>query len=138
MLGWLHATPEKRKETRYQDYVNRNKHEPPMPEVECGEHLIDYLMEVGPAFHNGMGPVPVPFFEIESWSRMTATTMTPWEAQALRELSQAYVVSMQQAEKPNCPAPWAPKEAFDREAIAAGMKGLLAKISAKRGRNGLR
>ena len=138
MLGWLHATPEKRQETRYRDYVNRNKSEPPMPGVECGEHLIDYLQEVGPAYHGGMGLSPVPFFEIDAWSRMTCTLLTPWEAQALRMLSTEYVGSMNDAKKPNCPPPWTPRVGFDREAVASGMKGMLGKINAKRGRNGSR
>lgn len=138
MLGWLHATPDKRKETRHADYVARNKHEPPMPEVDCAEHLLEYLHEFGPAFHGVMGPTPVPFFEIQAWSMMTCTPLTPWESHSLRVLSEAYIGEMQRARKPNCPPPWTPKAAFDRESIASGMKGLLGKISAKRGRNGSR
>ena len=132
MMGWLSATPDKRNETRYKDYVNRNHGPPPMPEIEFGEHVIGYLQEVGPALNTGQGLVPLTFSEIDAWMRMVGVALTSWEASVLKRLSDEYVAEHHAARKPQHPQPWTPIQGFDKEAIAKGMRGILGKISAKR------
>jgi len=132
MQGWLHAVPEKKKETRFADYVNRNKQNPPMPEVEHAEHLLEYLQEFGPAYYGGGNVAPLPFFEIKAWSDSTCTPISPWECITLRKMSERYVRGHNDGGKLKSAPPWAPTTGFDKEAIATGMRGLLGKINQKR------
>jgi hypothetical protein len=108
-VAWLHAAPEdaagKRQKTRVQVVIDSGV-TPSYPTITACDYLIGYLYEAGPIMSGGMGDSPLSHSEIRAWQDNTGTVLTAWEARLLRRLSREYLHSSQQAEKPNCPAPW--------------------------------
>ena len=106
-----------------------------MPDLEGGQHLLDYLeKEIGFCLPGASGPVAIPFTEIDSWSRLTQTQLSPGEALALRRLSRAWVDMFHEAKSPDCPMPWRPV-VFDREAVSRGVASTLRRIAKRQQRN---
>ncbi len=98
------------------------KYQPEMPPLQCGEHLISYLFEVGPVLSGGMGPAVLSHQEIASWSGLIGIALQPWEVRLLRRLSAAYISEAREAEKPNHPPPWASPELAQAARIAQARK----------------
>lgn len=88
---------------------------PDMPPVECGEYLLNYLFEIGPVLHGGMGGIPLTNAEIDAWQRNMSIRLSPWESRALHHLSRIYLAEHQAASDPKRSAPW--KESEDVKAI---------------------
>jgi len=80
-----------------------------MPPLEWGEYLVAHLFEFGPTVAAGMGSAPVGAGELESWSRLTGISLSPWEARTLLRLSREYLGESHRATEQNCPAPWQPE-----------------------------
>ncbi|MBG6222802.1 MULTISPECIES: hypothetical protein [unclassified Janthinobacterium] len=100
-----------------------------MPPVDCGQHLLGYLYEFGPAMAGGMGAVPVTFAEMAAWQLATGVDLEPWEARLLRRLSADYVAESHKASKTDCPPPWgesAPLRASQGRAAARALELFLA------------
>lgn len=55
-------------------------------------YLLDAANELGWASSNGMGLSPLPWGEIMAYAAATGRTFAPWEARALRAMSEAYVM----------------------------------------------
>lgn len=87
-----------------------------MPTVSAGRYLIEYLWEVGPVYHTGAGPAPLPYAEILAWQDSAGIELHPWEIATLRRLSMDYLAESQQATKPDRKAPY---EVVDSRAIDA-------------------
>lgn len=61
-------------------------------------YILGWFNEVGPCLSSGMGPVPLTFAEIGAWAALRRIALAPWEAQALRLLSEVFCeVSSSQA-----------------------------------------
>lgn len=91
----------------------------PLPPAGLASHLVDYLFEVGPVAHGGMGPVPISHGEIAHWQANTGVALTAWEARGLRRLSQEYLAAMQAGEDPECPPPWVDNSAQERRQLVS-------------------
>ena len=91
-----------------------------MPEAEGAPHLLDYFLEVGPA----RGGEALSYQEIESWSRLTSTPLTPWEAATLQDMSETFVVGLHKFRDKNAAPPWTEK-APDQAKIAQGVERFL-------------
>ena len=60
----------------------------------------------------GMGDAPLSHSEIRAWMENTGEALTAWEVRTLRKLSKDYLAAAQDAEKPDCKAPFSdPEEA---------------------------
>jgi hypothetical protein len=134
--AWLSTAPERPKRPRgRQDFeepppltrlAQRRKDkgddlwEPPMPPLDMADYLVGYLFEVGPATSSGNGAVPLSYSEIQAWEQLARVRLAPWEARFLRRLSCEYVSACREAEKWDCPAPWAPEEVAAEQMNAAG------------------
>lgn len=103
--------PDKKSKSRAEEYAGVKNRSPKMPEIEHGEHILGYLQELGTL----KGGEPLPFFEIESWSRMTGVNLTSWGASMIRRLSQVYCAQASISKKPTCPPPWRPAIAEPEE-----------------------
>lgn len=100
--------------------------DPAMPPVDAGEHLIDYLFEVGPVQGGGMGPVPLSHTELAAWQDNTGICLSSWEARTLRAMSQQYLSESYRAKDAACPPPWAPEMDDDRrKKVASHIRSLL-------------
>ena len=97
-----------------------------LPELEWGAHLVDSLMEFGPVLS---GPVPVPFSEIDSWSRVTRIYLPAEDAVLLRQLSRDYCGELLAARDRNRPKPPMPDEDGDNSAaLAQGFQTILKRF----------
>lgn len=124
-MAWLQTGPEvkgKEGDARIKKYDD-----PPLPTIENGLHLIDYLYEVGPGMSAGMGYGPVSFQELRAWSIGTAKHLCGWEIATLRALSSAYVDQMAKSKKADCPAPWAGYMDAERRAEVSRQIGSIFK-----------
>lgn len=72
-----------------------------LPEVEAGNHLLDYLFRIGPL----PGGEVVSFSEIAAWCDLTGVVLTSWEAETLRTMSAAYGSELHAAKDPKRPPP---------------------------------
>ena len=77
-----------------------------MPEIEYGEWIIEYLLEIGPAQSFGMGLSPISFYDIYSWSKITGTHINHWDAISIKKLSKIYVSQYSISSEKECPAPY--------------------------------
>lgn len=76
-----------------------------MPEVDAF-YLVDYLFDVGPTMHSGMGEVFLSSTEILAWQQLSGIDLQPWEFNAIRKMSSAYLIESQQAENYDRLCPW--------------------------------
>ncbi len=100
--------------------------EPPLPPIDGGDYLIDYLMEVGPTVPAGMGEGAVSFTELETWARTCSLDLSGWEFRTLRRLSLEYAVQIAKSRNQDCPPPW--QEYTDperRKSIAKHIRSVL-------------
>lgn len=99
---------------------------PPLPPVEFGDHLIGWLMEVGPVSSSGMGAVPVSFSELRAWQAVCAHVVSAWEFQTLHSMSVAYVGESVKADSHQAPPPWiAPMDDDKRLRVAQHIRNVL-------------
>ena len=75
------------------------------------------LTHCGPVESNGMGAVAISPQRLESWCRLTAYTLTPWQAETVLDMSGAYA-SVFTDEK--APMPWQGDDA--KFALSMAMK----------------
>lgn len=65
-----------------------------------------------------MGPSPLEWTTIKSWSDLFGIELDPKELYALRRLSSAYVDQSIKAKERSCPPPWVDPYQLDRQKIA--------------------
>jgi hypothetical protein len=115
--AWLNAAPERPKnDTSELPRLSRlekmrkerkdDKYDPDMPPLEGADHLLSYLLEIGPTMAAGGYPGPITHEELRAWIDLTGIELQPWEARFLRRLSHEYLAESHKAEKSDCPAPW--------------------------------
>lgn len=98
----------------------------PLPYLETGRHLIDYLLEAGPVMPAGMGNSSLSWSELESWSRASGRHVSGWELRTLRYLSEVFLQQHGESSNPNCPSPWVEKADPDRrEKVAQHVRSIL-------------
>lgn len=64
-----------------------------LPE-QTAPYLLDYLQRMGVYGHGAMGPVPLSSLEIRAWCDGSGIELQPWEFEALRAASRAYVACL--------------------------------------------
>lgn len=119
---WLHTVPNKHELSRVEELENHGK-EFELPELML-PRLFDHLMKCGAYLDTGMGRVPVTWLEIDAWQRFQGIELTPFEVNAIKRASVAYVVQMQLAQEPNCPPPVSVVK-IDQDALRTQIKSIL-------------
>lgn len=61
-----------------------------LPEVSAA-YLLQYLQDLGVYGFGAMGPIPLSATEINAWATGSGIALLPWEFEALRLASRAYV-----------------------------------------------
>ena len=115
--------------------------DPALPDISGVEYLLEMLMGDGLGWcsFDPMGGVePLPWSEIDSFSRVTGLALEPWEARQLRSMSAAYVEGRHYGQKPMKVSPCyadRPEEdpgvALERQRISEGLKTALSGLAAK-------
>lgn len=78
----------------------------PLPEVDAGRYLLSALIKMGPVRPMPMGGWRAADWpEIYAFARSTGRIAEPWEADALYDMAQAYVVGLSEGENPLSIAP---------------------------------
>lgn len=80
-----------------------------LPDIESehgASYLISLLQEAGLMSSNGMGPVPLSWVDIESWTRCTEYDLPLWVKLTIKHLSEEYVHELLEAKDMNRPAPY--------------------------------
>ena len=98
-MGWVSASPRSKnpKAKRQPRRVRLAKRGLSMDPADWGVdrqvsgYLLDAANELGWASSSGMGPSPLPWGEIHAYAAATGQNLAPWEARALRIMSEAYV-----------------------------------------------
>lgn len=83
------------------EHIGDKEYEPDMPPVQAG-HILAYFFDIGPT----LGENPISHVELRAWQFNIGIRLSAWEAASLQRLSREYMMQLQRAEKPNCPAPW--------------------------------
>lgn len=77
-------------------------------------------MQAGPAEPTAYGVTGISPQRLESWSRITGNPLTPWEAETVLEMSQAYAVAVSDDK---APMPWG--DGLDQAKAAQSIKAAL-------------
>jgi len=76
-----------------------------LPEIGPLEHIVAWLVEIGEAQQTGGGLATVTWQELRAWAAASGLTLSPFEYQALRRLSAAYVDQYYAAHGTNVASP---------------------------------
>jgi hypothetical protein len=102
-MAWLHTVPEKAKQPRYKTRVVS------MPPLDGGMHLINIMLEIGPTKVAGMGGVVgIDELDIAAWQFNSGISLTAWEAQTIRSLSQVYAAASMNGREASALPPYTP------------------------------
>ncbi|WP_462387293.1 hypothetical protein [Acidovorax sp. Q11] len=97
-----------------------------MPE-QTAPYLLDYLQRMGVYGHGAMGPVPLSALEIRAWCEGSGIGLQPWEFEALRAASRAYVVSLTGTDDT---LPYGdPEELADPDVVDARLEALFSRLT---------
>ena len=90
-----------------------------MPDLGPAQYLANYWFELGLVGNGAMVPVAISATELLAWQQGSGVELTPWEFRVLREMSRAYIASMNAAENPECQPPYGKQvDEFDRSVIS--------------------
>lgn len=85
--------------SRGQKYL-ASKVQPPMPNIEAGEYLLDTLKELGPIRSNGMGLITPDWQELVAFASANGLRLQPWEFQTLKKMAAAYLAGFNSGKEP--------------------------------------
>ena len=136
-LAWLHATPEKRKTSRFDDLKAKESKGEAVPELEPPpvpyslQHLVAHLFEVGP----GTAGEKLTSTEIRHWQEGTGEELNSFQFSALLQMSSAYMGMRYKAMKPDCKLPRYDEETHEekqdrRAAVNDKLHAMAAKYAA--------
>lgn len=141
-MGWLHAVPKEpgknprspaaQRRTSRLERMKVTGTVPHMPPVVLGANELEHFMQVGPARFSATGTEPLPFVELEAYSKLCGADLMPWQARLLHALSKHYVHHMVLGEDPAAPAPFIDPQQIRRDALSSRLGAALGAL-AKRG-----
>lgn len=100
--GWLHAIPEKHKDTRLQMFGGERVG------IEAGiegEYLLDALFTVGPTQWRGGEESAVEWSELLAYGKATLAVSEAWEYEAVMSMSRAYLQAKREGKDIHAMAP---------------------------------
>lgn len=135
-MGYLHATPEGGKECRL-EMLRRAGQKPSLPDIEAGEYFVAMLAGengLGWCAVDGMGAtLPLPWSEIDAYSRAAGLDLDPWEARQIRAMSAAYVDGLRVGRDKSAAAPYE-AEGDERARKLALAQAIMSQLRHGRGR----
>lgn len=80
-----------------------------LPPLTCFEYLAEWFLSTGVFTPGGLGAAPLTWAEIEAWARSLARELSPFEAQALRRMSEEYCSMLHRVSDGDAPPPYLPE-----------------------------
>ena len=97
-----------------------------LPE-QTAPYLLDYLQRIGVYGYGAMGPVPLSSLEIRAWSEGSGIALLPWEFEALRAASRAYLACLNGTDDT---LPYGnPDDLADPDVVDARLEALFARLT---------
>lgn len=131
--AWLHSKYPKGTESRLSTIIEKSPDSPllQMPELpDQSAYIINHVIEVGTTMSSGLGVTPLSWTEIKSWSELTMTDLTSWEASLIMELSRTFTSNYNKFDDKDFPTPYIIEE-FDRSSASKNIGNAL-RFMAKR------
>mgnify|MGYP000058135525 CR=1 FL=1 len=95
-------------------------------------YIVQWLFEAGPINFSPMGASPLDWQAIKAWADIQGIELEPREADALRQLSMAYLSQQQKSEDKACPPPWVDPQQIDRDKVADKVSSTFKAITNRR------
>lgn len=106
---------------------------PQFPELDVLTYIAHYWSRVGHCSSNGMGMVPLKDAEIMHWAQALGLKLSPFEHEAIKAMSCAYVSQYSKATKPECPPPFGHYfDHFDRAAVSNKIDNLFGRLAKRK------
>lgn len=99
--------------------------EPYISDIGMAGYLWACFASLGITEDGANGPVPVSWQSIHAWAKTRGEPLQPWELDALRVASAAYVGQWYAAKDVSCLAPYQNMELVDRDAVAKNIRSML-------------
>lgn len=113
------------------EIIKEDGRAPHYPPLECAEHIINYLFEVGPSMSGGMGSIQITNTELRDWQQNIGIKLQPWEARFIRRLSGDYLSESHRATEKGCAAPWQSGiEHIDKSLSVTNMRNSIRALAA--------
>lgn len=111
-----------------------------MPPVYAGEHLLEYLFEIGPAKAAGMGGmIGLDETDILAWQTNHDMRLSSWEIRTIRRLSQEYAAASADSRSPQSQPPYLPSRdgisQDQRKRISDAMSAWADKLNGAKGKS---
>ena len=126
-MAWLNSAPklsksDKEPKPRSQTLADEspNKRLP-----EANEYLVDCFNLIGRCSQGGMGPTPLSWIEVESFSKASGYRLNGWQAEQLVMMSREYCSMLHKAKELHCPPPYS--EGLTKEEEIQEMRERVAK-----------
>lgn len=109
-LAWLHSPidpdfkPSKIRESRI-DTLEKDSYLLQIKPEAYSSYIINLINQIGPYQNGEYGPQPLSWTELRSWSILTKTKITPWEADLIMKLSKSFVSQLSLSKDPSCISP---------------------------------
>lgn len=138
-LAWLQSTPKPENQGKNVSILNKdtktraesiqaNGGVPLLPEVGLARYLVDYFNNAGRSIGGGATPAPLTSTELSAWAAGSGVRLSPWEFQALLDMSRAYVVQSFRSDSIECPPPYGDGGATsNRQGIASKVGAILGR-----------
>lgn len=112
------------------EIIKEDGRDPFYPPLECAQHIINYLFEIGPILSTGMGAVSISNQELYAWQSNVHIRLKPWESRFIRKLSTEYLSESHKAAKEGAPAPWQSDiEYIDKKQSIVDMKNRIRELA---------
>lgn len=96
-------------------------------------YITEWFFNIGPANPTPMGNSPLTLKNISDEMAVLGIEVWPWEALALRRMSNAYLNMKEAAKAPDCPPPFGGAELMpEREAVSRKISMMLAGSNVRR------
>lgn len=102
-----------------------------LPPTPNGQHLCDYLEDLGFCEESDGGSLPISYPSIKAWNDLLEIELTPFEAKAVRLASKAFVIERTNATAAQTQPPYFHQEDPEqakarRAALARGIRDALS------------
>lgn len=137
-IGWLHSIPKPKDikkapdtKTRYEK-IAEGGNDPLLPPVEDGAYVIGYWQECGMCSPGFSGASALSSVEVSAWAQAVGIPLSPWEHQAIRGMSRAYVTALHEGSEPDALPPYGTAVVeVDRQAVSKKVSGALRQMARK-------